>query len=89
MVAAANQMSIYVLSDDTDVFVLLLYDCFVQKLKLPVIMESPIAVPKIASLSPTKEAFTERNHQAYVWKHALTSDPPDMSPTDFGWLFYQ
>ena len=68
MVAAAIQMSISVLSDDTGVFVLLLYDCFVQKLVLPVIIESPITVPKHASLSPATEAFIENikqmHHQA-------------------------
>ena len=197
MVAAANesQKGISVLSDDTDVFVLLLYHYLEQNLKLPVIMESPIkdrktvdiretvrknrdiipdlisahaisgcdtvaccygigkgkvlktlrsgqtlgklgdpdedlsdiipeatafmsacyghpqsgsmsitrqkmwtskvgksakAVPKFASLSPTTEAFTENvkraHHQACVWKHALDSDPPDMAPTNFGWI---
>ena len=48
-------------------------------------------VPKLASLSPTTEDFKENikqtHHQAYVWKHTLDSDLPDMSPTNLGWLF--
>ena len=68
MVAAANQMSISVLSDHTGVFVHLPYDCFVRKLVLPVIIEFPITVPKHASLSPETEAFIENikqmHHQA-------------------------
>ena len=75
MAAAAKQVSISVLSDDTAAFVLLLYNCFVQKLKLPVIMESPIAVPKLAPFSPTTEAFKAKrkqtHDQACVWKPAL------------------
>ena len=53
MLVAANQMSKYVLSDDTDVFVLLLYFCFEQKFKFSVLMESQIAALKPASLSST------------------------------------
>ena len=59
MVFAENQKDISVLSDDTYVSVLLLFDCLAQKLKLPFITESPKAVPKPASLSSTTEAFTE------------------------------
>ena len=87
MVAAANQKDITVLSDDTGVFVPLLYYSRAQKLKPTDITESRKTVPKLASLSPTTEALTENikqtHHQACVWKHTQDSDPPDMSPTDF------
>ena len=60
MAAAANQVSISVLSDDTAVFVLLLYDCFVQMLKLHVIMESPIAVPKFAPFHQKQKLLQQK-----------------------------
>ena len=49
-VAAANQKDISVISDNTDVFVFLLYDYLAQQLKPPIITESPKAVPKHSSL---------------------------------------
>ena len=72
MVAATNQKGISVLFGDTDVhvFALLVYDCLAQKRKPPVITESRKTVPKLASHSPTTEAFTENikqtHHQACV-----------------------
>ena len=73
MVAASNQKDISLLSDDIDVFVLLLYYSLAQKLKPPDITESRKNVPKLVSLSPTTEDFTgnikRTHHQAYVWKH--------------------
>ncbi|KAH3700093.1 hypothetical protein DPMN_075061 [Dreissena polymorpha] len=39
-------------------------------------------MPSLASLPPTTEAFyknLKRAHiQAYIWKHALDADPPDL-----------
>ena len=50
--------------------------------------KSAKAIPKHASLSPKTEEFTENieqaHHQTCVMKNALNSDPPDMSPTEFG-----
>ena len=75
--ANENQMGISVLSDDTDIFVLLLYEFLAQKLKLPLITEPPKTVPKLASLSPTSEALTEKieraHYHACVWKHASSN----------------
>ena len=89
--ANENQMGISVLSDDTDIFVLLLYEFLAQKLKLPLITEPPKTVPKLASLSPTAEALTEKieraHYHACVWKHAQDSNLPGMSLSNFGWLF--
>ena len=52
-------------------------------------MESSIAV--FGSLAPKTYALTEiikqTYHQACVLKYALNFNLPDMSPTDFGWLF--
>ena len=46
-------------------------------------------VPKLMSLSPTSEAFAEnvkRAHfQAFIWKAALSEDPPHLDATEFGW----
>ena len=55
MVAGANknQKGISVLSDDTDVFVLLLYHYLELSLKLPVIMESPIKDRKTVDIRET------------------------------------
>ena len=90
MVAAGNQKGHSVLSDNTDVFVLLLYYSLAQKRKPPDIMESRKTAPQLASISATTEKFTEdikqTPHEAYIWKHTQDSDPPDMSPTIFGWL---
>ena len=47
-------------------------------------------VPKLASLPPTTEAFTEnvkRAHlQTFLWKNALQLDPQKLDPTDYGWM---
>ncbi|KAH3835542.1 hypothetical protein DPMN_108895 [Dreissena polymorpha] len=47
------------------------------------------AMPWLASLPPTAEAFYEnvkRAHiQACIWKHALNADPPDLNPRDYCW----
>lgn len=46
-------------------------------------------VPKLQSLPPTMESFSEnvkRAHlQACIWKSALDTDPPDLNPTNYGW----
>lgn len=46
-------------------------------------------MPKLMSLSPTSEAFAEnvkRAHfQAFIWKAALSEDPPHLDATEFGW----
>ena len=55
--------------------------------------KSDKAMPTLASLPPTTEAFYEnvkRAHiQACIWKHALDADPPpstqDLNPCDYGW----
>ncbi|KAH3691987.1 hypothetical protein DPMN_191402 [Dreissena polymorpha] len=47
------------------------------------------AMPSLASLPPTTEAFFEnvkRAHiQACIWKHALDADQPDLDPCYYGW----
>ncbi len=47
-------------------------------------------VPKLASLPPTTEAFTEnikRAHlQTFLWNSALKLDPQKLEPTDYGWV---
>ncbi|KAH3748035.1 hypothetical protein DPMN_182472 [Dreissena polymorpha] len=47
------------------------------------------AMPSLAGLPPTTEAFYEnvkRAHiQAFTWKHALDADPPDLDTCDYGW----
>ena len=61
-----------------------------QQMWVSKVGKSTKSVPKLASLSPTTEAFRENvkraHHQACVWRHAIDLDPPDMPPTDFGWL---
>jgi hypothetical protein len=42
--------------------------------------------PKLRSLPPTTEAFTQNVKRAHlIWKAALQQDPPDVDPTDYGW----
>ena len=55
MVAAAqeNQKRISVVSDDTDVFVLLCYHYQAQKLSLPVVMESPVKERAVIDIRQT------------------------------------
>ncbi|CAH3121622.1 unnamed protein product [Porites lobata] len=47
------------------------------------------STPKIETLPPSTEAFTQnvkRAHlQACVWKEAVCSDPPDVDPVNFGY----
>ena len=47
-------------------------------------------VPKLASLPPTTEAFSEnvkRAHlQTFIWKNALQLHPQKLEPTDYGWM---
>ncbi len=47
-------------------------------------------VPKLASLPPTTEAFSEnikRAHlQTFIWKNALELHPQQLEPTDYGWM---
>ena len=46
--------------------------------------------PKLQTLPPTSESFSDnvkRAHlQTYIWKSAMDSDPPDLDPTNFGWI---
>ena len=46
--------------------------------------------PKLASLPPTTEAFSEnvkRAHlQTFIWKHALQLHPQKLEPTEYGWI---
>ena len=45
---------------------------------------------KVESLPPTKAAFRQnvlRAHmQVCIWKSALMPNPPDLNPTDYGWV---
>lgn len=45
--------------------------------------------PKLASLSPTTEAFVENMKRAHFhvaqWYAALESDPPPLDPLNYGW----
>jgi hypothetical protein len=47
-------------------------------------------VPKLTSLPPTTEAFSEnvkRAHlQTFIWKNALQLQPQKLEPTDYGWM---
>ncbi len=47
-------------------------------------------VPKLASLPPTTEAFSEnvkRAHlQTFIWKNALQLHPQKLEPSDYGWM---
>jgi len=47
-------------------------------------------VPKLASLPPTTEVFTEnvrRAHlQSFLWKSTLQLDPQKLEPTNYGWI---
>lgn len=46
--------------------------------------------PKLQSLPPTSESFSENVKRAHlqtcIWKSALDADPPNLDPTLFGWL---
>ena len=46
--------------------------------------------PKLKSLPPTSEAFEQnvrRTHfQVSVWKAAFEKYPPELAPTNFGWV---
>ena len=45
--------------------------------------------PKLCSLAPTTEAFTQNTKRAHFqvaqWYAALDSDPPPLDPRDYGW----
>ena len=44
-------------------------------------------VPKLASLPPTTEAFSENvKRQTFIWKNALQLHPQKLEPTDYGWM---
>ena len=51
--------------------------------------KAPSCAPKLCSLPPTPESFTEnvkRAHlQACVWKQTTELDPPELNPVDHGW----
>lgn len=46
--------------------------------------------PKLQSLPPTSESFSENVKRAHlqtcIWKSAMDSEPPDLDPTTFGWI---
>lgn len=46
--------------------------------------------PKLCSLPPTTEAFVENVKRAHlqtcIWKNALELDPPNLDPTNYGWI---
>ena len=52
--------------------------------------ESSIKVPKLCSLPPTTEAFqlnVRRAHfQSAIWNRSLMQEPPNLDPTEYGWL---
>lgn len=60
-----------------------------QKVWSSKVGKAPSCGPKLCSLPPTSESFTEnvkRAHlQASVWKHATETDPPEMDPVNYGW----
>lgn len=45
--------------------------------------------PKLCSLPPTRDAFTENvkraHYQCCIWRQAL-HDPPNLDPTQYGWM---
>jgi len=49
-----------------------------------------VCAPTKAALSPTSEALVENvkpaHLQACVRKHALDPGPPNIEPTDYGWV---
>ena len=53
------------------------------------VSRSTASAPKLQTLPPTNEAFREnvaRAHlQVILWKNAMTPQPPDLNPTEFGW----
>jgi len=46
--------------------------------------------PKLCTLPPTKEAFTENvkraHYQAILWRMLETSHPPALDPEEYGWM---
>ena len=56
------------------------------KIKMAKCLAGP---PKLCSLPPTTEAFTENAKRAHlqlaVWYHALDSEPPHLDPKNHGW----
>ena len=46
--------------------------------------------PKLKSLPPTSEAFKQNvrwaHFQVFVWKAAFEKYPPELAPTNFGWV---
>lgn len=51
--------------------------------------KSPSVAPKLCSLPPTTEAFTENVKRAHlqtcIWKGALEPEAPNLDPVSFGW----
>ena len=61
-----------------------------QKMWINKVGKSSKSVPKLSSLPPTTESFTENVKRAHlqtcVWKHALDPHPPALLPETYGWL---
>ena len=51
--------------------------------------------PKLKSLPPTNEAFQEHvkrahhHHKVAVWKSAINQEPPNLNPTEYGWIKHE
>ena len=47
-------------------------------------------IPDLKSLPPTTETFTEHSKRAHlqtaIWYSSSQKNPPDLQPTDFGWM---
>ena len=47
------------------------------------------SAPKLKSLPPTSDSFTEHVHRAHyqtmIWKSSLSNSPPAANPIHFGW----
>ena len=60
-----------------------------QKVWSSCVGKAPSCGPKLHSLPPTTESFTENVKRAHlqtsVWKQATEIDPPKMDPVDYGW----
>ena len=61
------------------------YEVWIGKISMRIVT----GAPKLKSRPPTSEAFEHNVRRAYfqvsVWKAALEKDPPELSPTNFGW----
>ena len=53
------------------------------------VSRSVACAPKLASLPPTTEAFSQNTVPAHlqvaVWRNTMDPDPPTITPTSFGW----